>query len=118
ALFRSATYRARISTSPRGGSGTSRLLKKPATRLRFSAACLFRQMERHAGDDDVGPEQQRALDQQGRLIVIEVLPPALWHEFRQDDGDVIAAFFFGRLLDVFEQRLHQRTVWGGEYDQF
>ena len=74
-------------------------------------------MERHAGHNDVGPEQQRALDEQGRLIVVEMLPPAFRHEFRQDDRDVVAALFFGSLLDLFEQRLHQRTVWRGEYDQ-
>jgi CheY-like chemotaxis protein len=30
---------------------------------------LFRQMERDAGDDDVAPEEQRALDEQRRLVV-------------------------------------------------
>src|SRR5437773_4628121 len=77
---------------------------------------LFREMERHAGDDDVGPEEQCAFDEQRSLIVKQMLPPALRHELRQDDGDVVVGLL-GGLFDVLEQWLHQRSEWRRQDDQ-
>jgi hypothetical protein len=39
-------------------------------------------MERHAGDDDVGAEEQGALDEQRALVVEEVVPPPRGDELR------------------------------------
>ena len=47
-----------------------------------------REVIRHAGHDRVGPEEQRAFDQQGTLVVKEMTPPPRRHELRQHDGHV------------------------------
>ena len=80
-------------------------------------AGLLREVERHAGDDGVRPEEQRALDQQRRLVVQQVLPPARGHELRQDDGHVVVGPLGLDLLDVFEQRLHHRSERRRQDDQ-
>src|SRR5687767_15041673 len=39
----------------------------------------------------------------------EVVPPARRYELGQNDGDVITRMFRLELLEVFEQRFHQRS---------
>src|SRR5688572_26217780 len=74
-------------------------------------------MEGHAGDDDVGTEQQRALDQEGALIVQQVVPPLRRDELRQHDRDIGVAAFPLDLVDVFQQRFHQRSERRVEHDE-
>src|SRR4029078_9181374 len=50
---------------------------------------LFRQMERHAGDDRLRAEEQRALDQQRALIVQQGLPPSRRYDFGENDRHVV-----------------------------
>ena len=47
------------------------------------------EVERHARDDRVRLEEQRALDQQRALIVKQMVPPARRHELRQHHRDVV-----------------------------
>lgn len=48
--------------------------------VEVAAAPLPVEVEGHAGHDDVGLEQQRALDEQRALVVEQVVPPARGHE--------------------------------------
>src|SRR6186997_1614440 len=70
------------------------------------------QVERYARDHDARTEEQGPLDQQRALVVQQVLPPAPRYELRQDDRDVVVGMRLLQLLDVLEERLHQRPVGG------
>ena len=45
------------------------------------------EMKGHVDDDEAGPEEERPLDEERRLIVQDVLPPVARHEFGDDNGD-------------------------------
>ena len=62
---------------------------KRAMHRRPHVSSLFLQVERHARDDGVRLEEQRALDEQRALVVEQVVPPARRHELRQHDRDVV-----------------------------
>jgi hypothetical protein len=64
---------------------------------------------RNTRNDHVRLEKQRALDEQRVLVVQQVLPQATRHELRKDDRHVAARIFLLHVLDVLEQRLHQRA---------
>ena len=68
-------------------------------------------MKWNARDDDVRPEKERRFDQQGMLVVQQVMPQPLRHELRQDHGDVAVRIAVPELVDVLEQGLQQRPVW-------
>src|SRR5260370_7859320 len=71
-------------------------------------------MKRDARDDNAWPEQERRLDEERRLIVQQVLPPAPGDEFRQDHRDVVVRVGQLELFNVIHQRLHQRAIGRGE----
>src|SRR5713226_5031306 len=48
---------------------------------------LLVQVVGDVGHHHILPEEQRALDEEGCLVVQEVLPPVLGHELGDDDGD-------------------------------
>src|SRR5258708_36801306 len=83
-----------------------------------TGSILLPKVERHAGDDGVPLEQQRAFDQQRALIVEEMMPPPRRDEFRQDDGDEAVRMLGRHLFDVFEERLHQRPIRRFERNQW
>src|SRR5438128_11909869 len=72
---------------------------------------------RHIGDDGVLAEQERALDEQGRLVVHDVLPPPPREELGQDDRDHLLVAARLDLVDVVEQRAQERSVRRRQDDQ-
>ncbi len=68
---------------------------------------LTLQMERHARNDNIGFEKQRPLDQQGALIVEQVMPPLCRYELRQHNSEKVIRMLCVDLLDVLQERLHQ-----------
>ena len=85
----------------------------------FVASCFLLpfEVERDAGHDRVGPEEQSALDEEGALIVQQMLPPPGGHELGQDDGHVVGRPIVLNLRDVRQQRLHHRPVRRRQHDQ-
>src|SRR5919108_5147823 len=75
------------------------------------------QQVRHVRDDDVAAEEQRALHEQGRLVVQDVLPPAARQELRQHDRYHPSVAAGPYLLDVIEQRAQERPVRRRQHDQ-
>src|SRR5437899_10764876 len=68
------------------------------------------QMVGDIGDDHAEFEEQRGLDQQGALIVQQVLPPARGHDLPQHDRDPPAGILLPDLLDIVEQWLEKRPI--------
>jgi hypothetical protein len=62
------------------------------------------------GHHDVLAEEEGALDEESRLIVEEMLPPVLGHEFRDDDGDHVILAESEEMVEVLEEGLEQRPV--------
>src|SRR5439155_1360839 len=60
------------------------------------------------GDDHAEFEEQRGLDQQGALIVQQVLPPARGHDLPQHNCDPRTWILLPDLLDIVEQWLEKR----------
>src|SRR3989441_4192950 len=65
---------------------------------------------RHVGDDRVLAEEKCPLDEKGRLVVQEVLPPSPREEFRQNDRDHLLVASRLDLVDVVEKRPQERPV--------
>jgi hypothetical protein len=59
---------------------------------------------------DVLAEEKGALDEEGGLIVQEVLPPVLGHELGDDDGDHVILTEGEEMIEVLEEGLEQRSV--------
>src|SRR2546425_11728014 len=72
---------------------------------------------RHIGNDGVLAEQERALDEQGGLVVHDVLPPSPREELGQDDRDHLLVAARLDLVDVVEQRAQERAVRRRQDDQ-
>src|SRR6267143_5644030 len=72
---------------------------------------------RHVGDDRVPPEEQRTLDQKGRLVVQDVLPPVPWQELREHDGDHLLVPARLDLVEIVQERPQERAVRRGQDDQ-
>ena len=72
---------------------------------------LFVQMIRYADDDDVLRKEQHRLDCQRRLIVQEVLPPAIRDEFGQHNGDDIVVIALFSPTKILADRADQRAIW-------
>src|SRR3990172_5112885 len=53
------------------------------------SSMLFPQVIGDAGDDDLGLEEQRRLQEEAGLVVQEVVPPALADRLGDDDGDEV-----------------------------
>src|SRR2546428_2790476 len=65
---------------------------------------------RHVGDDRVLAEEKCPLDEKGRLVVQEVLPPSPREEFRQNDRDHLLVASRLDLVDVVEKRPQERPI--------
>ncbi len=89
------------------------MLRRPCRSARPLARCSVDppEVKWNARDDDVRLEQERAFDEQCMLIVQEMLPDPSPHELRQDDRYIAARVLVLHLLDIFQERLHQRSVW-------
>src|SRR2546428_7793410 len=72
---------------------------------------------RHVGDDRVLAEEKCPLDEKGRLVVQEVLPPSPREEFRQNDRDHLLVASRLDLVDVVEKRPQERPVRRRQDDQ-
>src|SRR5436309_11779081 len=72
---------------------------------------------RHVSDNRVLAEEERALDEQGRLVVEHVLPPPAREEFGQDDRDHLLVAAGLDLVDVVEERPQERPVRRRQDDQ-
>src|SRR5262249_3604354 len=66
-------------------------------------------VEGDARDHGVRLEQEGAFNEERPVVVKQMMPPPRGNEFGQHDGDIVVGTFVARLLDVFEQRLHQRS---------
>ena len=67
-------------------------------------------MERYARDDDVGLEEQGPLDQQRTVVVEEMMPPFRRYKFRQDHREKVVGTLGVNLLQVLQERLHERAI--------
>src|SRR5580765_1394182 len=100
-----------VAESPRSERNpqTTKTARSAATVARCSVNGSLVQVVRHARDDDLLAEEERALDQERALVVEQVMPPARRDEFRQEDGDEVVGPLLVRDLDVLEQGLHDRS---------
>src|SRR5438309_589678 len=81
---------------------------------------LFSRLMEVVGDvrhHDILPEEQRAFDQERRLVVQEVLPPVLGHELGNDDGDHVVVAEGEKMVEVLEKGLEERSIGRGEHDK-
>src|SRR5215204_7011605 len=67
-----------------------------------------REVERHIGQNDAILEEQGGLQQQGTLIMQNVLPPAGRQNFGDDDRNPAFEVFVQEFFDVAEQRSENR----------
>src|SRR5947209_17357604 len=93
----------------------SSLYGVPGRRPRNDGSAL--QQVWHIGDDGVPPEEERALDQEGRLVVQDVLPPVTREELREHDGDHLLVTARLDLVEIVQERPQQRAVGRGQDDQ-
>ena len=79
-------------------------------------APLHLQVVRNARHDGPGAEEESALDQEGSLVVEQVMPPTPRDELGQDQGDHLSPFALLDLVDVGPEGLEDRPVWRVEDD--
>src|SRR5262249_7534468 len=89
-----------------GSSGSRRRMGwvkasvSPGDALSFERFLVAGEVVRDGGDDHAGPEQQRPFDEEGGLVVEEVVPPAGGDELRQDDRDHLVRILLAQVVDV------------------
>src|SRR5688572_10515399 len=72
---------------------------------------------RHVGHHHAAPEEQGQPDDQGRLDVQDVVPPLRCQEVRHDDGDDVVLLAGVDLVEIGDERVHDRAVVGGQHHQ-
>src|SRR5215813_9327776 len=74
-----------------------------STRRRAGLVASGLQVVRDVRHDHAPAEEQRALDDEGRLVVEKVLPPPRGHELGQDDGYELVAVLALQMIQIVQE---------------